>query len=65
MGIGGMGRNDVNGLNSQNIVALCDVDHRLASDTFKAYPKAKVYKDFRKMLDKQKEIDAVIVACLV
>jgi predicted dehydrogenase len=49
-------------LNSENIVALCDVDHNYAAGTFKRYPKAKVYTDFRKMLDKQKDIDAVVIA---
>lgn len=45
-----------------NIVALCDVDHNKAAETFGLFPKAKRYYDFRKMLDKQKDIDAVLVA---
>jgi predicted dehydrogenase len=48
--------------NLANIYALCDVDSEYASKTFEMYPKAKVYKDFRVMLDKEKEIDAVVVA---
>ena len=43
-------------------MALCDVDDNSAKRAFEAYPKAKKYKDFRKMLDKEKGIDAVIVA---
>ena len=62
VGIGGMGKNNVNAVSSQNIVALCDVDEKYASKVFKKYPKAKVWTDYRKMLDKQKEIDAVICA---
>ena len=46
----------------ENIVALCDVDHDHAAGTFKTYPKAKVYFDYREMLDKQKDIDGVLVA---
>jgi predicted dehydrogenase len=46
----------------RHIVALCDVDEKQAAGTFKRYPNAKQYRDFRKMLDKQKEIDAVIVS---
>ena len=46
----------------ENIVALCDVDQEYAAKTFQEYPQAKVYRDFREMLDKQKDIDAVIVA---
>ncbi|MGC4048245.1 MAG: hypothetical protein QM757_00805 [Paludibaculum sp.] len=45
------------------MVALCDVDDRRAASSFKRYPTAPKYKDFRKMLDKEgKNIDAVIVA---
>ena len=45
-----------------NIYALCDVDKVRAFDTFKSYPKAKIYKDFREMLEKEKSIDAVVIA---
>ncbi len=44
-----------------NIYALCDVDTEFAGYIFKGYPKAKVYQDFRKMLDIEKEIDAVLI----
>jgi len=46
----------------ENIVALCDVDDDRAAKTFQKYPNLPKYKDFRKMLEKQKDIDAVIVA---
>ena len=62
IGIGGMGKSNLRQLESENIVALCDVDHKYAAETFKRYPKAKVYTDFRKMLEKQKDIDAVVIA---
>jgi predicted dehydrogenase len=46
-----------------NIVALVDVDFRKAANTFKTYPKAEVFKDFRVMLDKVgKSVDAVMIA---
>ena len=61
IGIGGQGRADLEELKSQNIVALCDVDWDYAGPTFKKYPAAKRYKDFREMLDKEKSIDAVVV----
>ena len=38
------------------------MDWAYAADVFKKYPNAKQWKDFRKMLDEQKDIDAVIVA---
>lgn len=62
VGVGGMGGSNVNAASGENIVALCDVDDNYAAGTFKRYPKAKIYRDYRKMLDQQKEIDAVIVA---
>ena len=62
IGVGGMGKSNMMQLESENIVALCDVDHEYAAETFKRYPKAKVYTDFRKMLDKQSDIDAVMIA---
>lgn len=62
IGIGGQGRADLANMESENIVALCDVDWSYAAGTFKKYPNAKKYKDFRKMLDEQKDIDAVVVA---
>jgi len=62
IGIGGMGKANLRQLESENIVALCDVDHKYAAGVFKRYPKAKVYTDYRKMLDKQKDIDAVVIA---
>ena len=62
IGVGGQGAWDLSQLESQNIVALCDVDQNHAAGTFKRYPKAKRYRDFRKMLDKQNDIDAVMVA---
>ncbi len=64
IGIGGMGRVDIEDIaKSENIVALCDVDwNNGVNNVFKLYPNAKRYKDYRVMLDTQKDIDAVIVA---
>jgi len=61
IGIGGQGASDLNDVSSENIVALCDVDWDYAAKTFKQYPQAKQYKDFRLMLEKEKGIDAVVV----
>jgi len=61
IGIGGQGRWDLQQVNSQNIVALCDVDWGYAAETFKEYPKAKQYRDYRVMFEKQKDIDAVVI----
>ncbi len=61
VGIGGMGGANVRNLESQNIVALCDVDQNYAAGTIKRYPKAKLYVDYREMLDKQKDVDGVVI----
>lgn len=63
IGISGQGAGDIDQLKSQNIVALCDVDWRHAAGTFKKFPGAKQFKDYRKMFDSShREFDAVIVA---
>ncbi len=62
IGAGGRARSDINGCAHENIVALCDVDFGRAESMFRAYPRAKRYRDYREMLDKETGIDAVIVA---
>ena len=62
IGVGGRGGANLRGVESENIVALCDVDMERAKNGINRNPQAKVYRDFRVMLDKQKDIDAVIVA---
>lgn len=65
-GVGGRGSGVMNGLNDTGkvkFVTLCDVDDRRAADSYKKYPKAKRYKDFREVYDKHLgEIDAIMVA---
>jgi hypothetical protein len=64
IGSGGQGASNVRAASpTENIVALCDVDDRRAASTYKQFPNAPTYRDFRQMLDKEgKNIDAVIVA---
>lgn len=62
IGAGGKGQSDVISVSTENIYALCDVDELQALKTFKAFPEAKQYNDFRVMLEKEKEIDAVMVS---
>ncbi len=62
IGVGGRGAADINGVADENIVALCDVNHKYAAQTFERFPNAKRYKDFRKMLDEMHhQIDAVVI----
>ncbi|MGK9126878.1 Gfo/Idh/MocA family oxidoreductase [Olivibacter sp. SA151] len=63
IGVGGMGRRNLANMNTESIVALCDVDWKYAQKTFQDYPKAKQYKDWRKLFDEMgNSIDAVMVA---
>ena len=62
IGVGGMGHNNLKQCAAENIVALCDVDWGRAAKTFDRLPKAARYRDFRVMLEKEKGIDAVVVA---
>ena len=62
IGVAGRGGDDIRGVASENLVALCDVDDLHAAKTFEKFPAAKRYKDFRKMLDEiHSQIDAVVV----
>lgn len=66
IGAGGKGASDianasVNG--REKVVALCDVDFAgSAKKSVERFPKAKLYADFREMLDKEKGIDAVTIS---
>jgi len=62
IGVGGQGASDLSQLESENIVAICDADHGRAMQVAKRYPSAKVFTDYRKMLEEQKDIEAVVVA---
>lgn len=63
VGVGGIGGMALNGMESENIVALCDLDWNYSARQIKKYPKAKLFKDYREMLDKMgKDIDAVCIS---
>src|SRR5690606_26463476 len=61
IGVGGMGRSNLNNITGKNVVALCDVDFKYAAKAFADYPEAKKYKDYRIMLEEMgRDIDAVV-----
>ncbi|QDW26199.1 Gfo/Idh/MocA family protein [Pedobacter sp. KBS0701] len=66
IGVGGKGQSDLDMFyksGKADIAFLCDVDDRRAANSVKAFPKAKYYKDWREMLDKEhKNFDAVSVS---
>ena len=62
IGIGGIGHPQLKAADKAGfqIVALCDIDSRHAAKTFKVFPQARQYRDFRELLDKENDkIDAV------
>ncbi|MES1156603.1 MAG: Gfo/Idh/MocA family oxidoreductase [Alphaproteobacteria bacterium] len=77
IGAGGMAANNMAALTSQNIVAICDVDFDHVAGSLKdhdgnlradraalkaAYDRAEHFDDYRRMLDRRRDIDAVVVA---
>lgn len=66
IGVGGMGMEDLQAVASHKLVdiaALCDVDAKNLEAAKALFPKAKVYKDYRKLLKEMEgEVDAVIVS---
>lgn len=66
IGVGGMGAADLESIASHgavDVVALCDVDRNNLNLAHKLYPSAKIYQDYRILLNEMKsEIDAVVVS---
>src|SRR5690606_15401590 len=66
VGAGGKGQSDIAMFHKSgkaDIAFLCDVDTRRAANSVKNFPKAKFYKDWREMYDKEhKNFDAVSVS---
>jgi predicted dehydrogenase len=63
VGVAGRGAANIEEIQNQNIVALCDVDEKRLDEAAKRFPRAAKYNDFRKMLESPKEkFDAVLVA---
>jgi predicted dehydrogenase len=77
IGGGGMGAQNMSKLTSQNIVAVADADFDHVEESLRdkqgtllperaalkeAYDKAPKFTDYRRMLDKQKDVDAVLIA---
>ncbi|MFC1554994.1 Gfo/Idh/MocA family protein [candidate division KSB1 bacterium] len=75
VGVGGKGSSDIRSVRSENIIALCDADDtQMAAfarpnrrgeqdpEIVTLFEKANKYRDFRKMLETEKGIDAVVVS---
>ncbi|MDR7130021.1 putative dehydrogenase [Algoriphagus sp. 4150] len=66
IGAGGKGASDIRNASvngRERVTALCDVDFSgSAKASVERFPDAKRYADFREMLDKEKDIDAVTIS---
>ncbi|OIQ36206.1 MAG: oxidoreductase [Bacteroidetes bacterium MedPE-SWsnd-G1] len=65
IGGGGKGRSDaMNAWNkgASHISAICDVDWNMSKDLMNKFPKAKKFRDYRRLFDEVKDIDAVTVS---
>jgi predicted dehydrogenase len=61
IGTANQARFSIDNVKQENIVALCDIDDLLLGKAHSDFPQAKIYNDFRKLLD-QGDIEAVVVA---
>lgn len=62
IGVANKGADNINQLQSENIVALCDVDSLHLGKMTERFPKAKTYVDFRQLLEEEKNLDGVVVS---
>jgi len=62
IGLGGRGNQNLGEMEGENVVALCDVDELHVARAAEKYPKARQYRDFRKMIDEAKDLDAVVIS---
>jgi len=64
-GAGGMAWSDLKAIGScrdVEIVAVCDVDLSRADEARRRFPRARIYQDWRELLDKEQHIDSVNVS---
>ena len=62
IGTGGRGGSNLQSVGSQNITVLCDVNQNAVDAAAQRFPKAKKYKDLRRVFDSPGDFDAVIVS---
>ena len=62
IGAGGKGKSDADNMKGEDIVAICDADDRRCEALRKELPDVPYYRDYRVLLEKVKDLDAVVVA---
>ncbi len=61
IGTSGRALSNIEGVEGENIVAVCDIDDRLLDSAKSRFPKAKAFEDFRKLIE-MGGLDAVVVS---
>ncbi|MBN1346227.1 MAG: Gfo/Idh/MocA family oxidoreductase [Phycisphaerae bacterium] len=61
IGLSNQGRNNLGRVGKEHVVAICDVDERDIEHARDLHPQATFYRDFRRMIDREK-LDAVVVS---
>jgi predicted dehydrogenase len=62
IGVGGRGAHNLEQVASENIVALCDVYEPSIDKAAVNHPRARRYRDFRKLYDHARDFDAVVIS---
>ena len=62
IGTGGRGGSNLRSVESENIVAVCDVNQTNLKFAQDRHPNAQSFQDFRKLYDSVKQFDAVVVS---
>jgi predicted dehydrogenase len=62
IGVGNRGWANIDAVAAENIAAICDVDQQYLSRAHRKFPTAKHYSDFRRVLETEKNLDAVVVS---
>ncbi len=60
IGVWGRGTAHYDSIRNENVVALCDINEIRTKEAAQVFPKAKVYWDWRRLMD-QKDVEAVII----
>ncbi len=60
IGVAHRGAEDLHGVATENIAALCDIDDTYLAAASQRFPAARTYNDFRRLLD-QKDLDAIVI----
>ena len=62
IGVGGRGASNRHEVSSENIVAICDVSESALGQAGSEHPRARQFRDFRKVFDQAGDFDAVVVS---